>query len=104
GAVLVSPTYNNYYLNVPVVITDDEPIPTVSISDASVTEGNSGHATASLNITLSAPLSTSSTVNLTYAGTATRTVDYDASTTFVFFNPGETSKTIPISINGDTLI
>jgi len=104
GAVLVSPTSNIYYLDAPVVITDDEPTPSVSISDASVTEGNTGHATATLNISLSAPLTTSCTVNLTYGGTATRTVDYDAPSTSVFFNAGETSKTIPFTINGDTQI
>ncbi|HEV8435883.1 MAG TPA: Calx-beta domain-containing protein, partial [Thermoanaerobaculia bacterium] len=104
GAVIGSLPYYSYYSYATVVITDDEPAPTISISDASVTEGNSGKKTANLTLTLSTPLAVSCSANITYSGTATRTVDYDAPTTSVFFNAGETTKTIPITVYGDTLI
>jgi hypothetical protein len=80
-------------------------IPTVSIGNTSVVEGNTGTSTATFTVTLSHP--TSRTVTITYNtqdGTAT-TANGDyvgiASGT-VTFAPGETSKTIHVTINGDT--
>lgn len=104
GAVLGTPPNYQYYETVPITITDDEPKPALSLSDAVVPEGNSGRKTVNLTLSLSAPLSTYCTVGLTYGGTATRTVDYDASTTYVYFSPGETTKSIPITVIGDTQI
>src|SRR5947209_4417274 len=104
GAVIGSLPYYSYYSYATLVITDDEPAPTISISDVSMTEGNAGKTTANLTLTLSAPLAVSCSANITYSGTATRTIDYDATVSSVFFNPGETTKTIPITIYGDTLV
>ncbi|WP_416673345.1 Calx-beta domain-containing protein [Egbenema bharatensis] len=79
-------------------------IPVISISNASVTEGNTGTTTASFTVTLSH--ATSQAVTVTYAtedGTAT-TADGDyvgIPATTLTFAPGETSKTINVIINGD---
>jgi hypothetical protein len=77
----------------------------VSISDASVTEGNSGSVNASFTVSLSA--ASSQPVSVTYAtadGTATAGSDYVAvPPTVLTFNPGETSKTITVAVLGDTI-
>jgi len=86
------------------IFNDDFP-PTIRSSSASVSEGNSGTSTATVTVTLSAPAVEQ--VSVAYAttdGTATTAgLDYLASSGTLIFAPGETSKTIPIAIQGDTL-
>lgn len=88
-----------------VTITDDDNVPSLSIADASVTESDATTAISSFSITLSAP--SGQPVVVTYAtvnGTALAPGDYTAATNqTVTFNPGETSKTIPVAVVGDTL-
>lgn len=77
--------------------------PSLSIADASVVEGNSGTTTLPFAVTLSA--STSRVVSVTYAtsdGTATAPGDYAAATGTLTFQPGEKTKTIPVTVLGDT--
>jgi Calx-beta domain len=78
--------------------------PSLSISDATVTEGSGGPATATFTVSL-APTSTSAvTVNYATAdGTATAGSDYVASSGTVSFAPGETTKTIAVAILGDSV-
>jgi hypothetical protein len=89
-----------------VTINDDDVL-TVAVPAASVTEGNTGSsATLSVSITLSRPSALPHTV--TYStpmgqGTAARNVDFTPVSGSVTFAPGETSKTIPITVAGDTL-
>ena len=79
------------------------PTPSLSISDRSVTEGNSGTVTASYTVTLSAPSTTPVTVNYATAnGTATAGSDYVAGSGTLTFAPGDTTKTINVTVNGDT--
>jgi hypothetical protein len=76
----------------------------VSISDVSITEGNSGVTNAAVTIRLSA--ASSSPVTVSYAtqdGTATAGLDYTATSGTVTFAAGETVKTILVPIIGDTL-
>jgi hypothetical protein len=77
--------------------------PSLSINDVATTEGQSGTKTLNFTVTLSA--ASNLTVTLSYAtadGTATAPSDYVAiPSTLLTFNPGETSKTIPVTINGD---
>ncbi len=86
-------------------ITNDDTAPTISIDDVTVTEGNAGTTTAQFTISLSDP--SGQTITVDYA-TADNTAtiadgDYDAvTTTTITFNPGETDKTVDITINGDT--
>jgi hypothetical protein len=78
--------------------------PSVSISDVTVTEGNSGTRTANFLVSLSAPYSQEVTVNFATAdGTATAGSDYQAVMDTLTFAPGETSKTITVLVNGDRL-
>src|SRR5207253_10447054 len=56
-------------------------------------------------ITLSGPSSRAVTVNFATAdSTATEGSDYQASSGTLTFNPGETTKTISVSVKGDTVV
>jgi len=78
-------------------------LPTVSIGDMSVTEGNSGTSTATFTVTLSAASSSPVTVKYNTAnGTATAGSDYLAASGTLTFAAGQTSKTVSVTINGDT--
>ena len=77
--------------------------PSIIISNLSVTEGNSGTKIGSLVATLSAPSGLTITVNYATAnGTATSGSDYVAASGTLTFAPGVTSRSIPITIIGDT--
>ncbi len=90
-------------------IINDDPVPpstpTLSISDFAVLEGNAGTTNAVFTVTLSAISAQTVTVVATSAdGTATIPSDYLAllPTTLTFL-PGETTKTVTVAVNGDTL-
>ena len=84
-------------------ITNDDPQPTISINDVSVSEGNSGTATAMFTVSLSNPSSQTISVNFATAqGTATAGSDYVSASGTVTFTPGQTSRPINITVNGDT--
>ncbi|MBI1766046.1 MAG: CSLREA domain-containing protein, partial [Acidobacteria bacterium] len=86
-------------------ITNDDTLPTLSINDVTLNEGNSGTTAFTFTITLAPASGATTTVNIATAdGTATAPSDYTTpiiGTTFTF-NPGETSKTATIQVNGDT--
>ena len=79
---------------------------TLSIAAASVVEGNSGTTTASFPVRLSRASAKTVTVNYATAdGTATAPGDYTAiPSTRLTFNPGTTSATIPVEVQGDTVV
>src|SRR5206468_1343316 len=85
-------------------ILDDDPPPSLSINDATVTEGNNGNIKAAFTVTLSVPSGRTVTVNYAAAdGTATAPADYTATSGTLIFNPGETNKTVNVQVQGDTL-
>jgi hypothetical protein len=76
--------------------------PTLSISDASIIEGNTGTRPMVFTVTLSA--ASSSTVTVAYAtlaGTASSGKDYQATSGTLTFAPGDTSKTVSVLVVGD---
>ena len=78
--------------------------PVLSISDASVAEGNAGTKNVSLTIALSPAANQSVTVAYnTVNGTASSGADYAAASGTLTFAAGQTSKTISIVINGDRI-
>jgi len=100
----VSGASENGEQQVTATITDDDAEPTVSINAPSVIEGDTGTANLVYTVTLSS--ASGKTVTVDYAtadGTATTAnSDYVAiGNTTLTFAPGETSKTITVSVNGD---
>jgi uncharacterized repeat protein (TIGR01451 family) len=81
-----------------------KPQPGLSINDVTLAEGNSGTTNFTFTVTLSASSNLTVTVNYATAdGTATiANNDYQAASGTLTFNPGETSKTITVKVNGDT--
>ncbi|PLW83789.1 hypothetical protein CWI75_00005, partial [Kineobactrum sediminis] len=79
----------------------DDFVPTVSINDATVTEGGIAELTLSLSAAVNSPV----TVQFgSFDGTATVVGgDYDPVTGTVAFGPGQTSATILVQTNTDTL-
>jgi large repetitive protein len=86
-------------------IVNDDPKPSIAIAGASRTEGASGTSgNAMFAVTLSNPSSQIITVSFATADvTATAGVDYQATSGTVTFNPGETSKSIPVPVLGDNI-
>ncbi len=84
-------------------LTNDDK-PGLGLSDQHVTEGNSGTTRTAVTVTLSAPATTPVTVQYSTAdGTALANSDYEAAQGTLTFKPGETQKTLPLTIQGDTL-
>ncbi len=80
-------------------------LPTLSVSDATVIEGQAG--TAQLSFTVSLSQATTGPVTVDYAtanGTATAGQDYTAKAGMITFAAGETTKTIQIAVNGDSAV
>ena len=85
-------------------ITDNDPIPTLTFANVTVIEPDVGTVTATFTVTLSA--ASGKTVTVDYAtanGTATSPADYTASSGTFTFNPGQTTKTIDVAVQGDLL-
>jgi ribosomal protein L35AE/L33A len=84
-------------------ITDNDAAPTIAIADVSVAEGDSGTTNAAFNVSLSAASGFAVTVNYSTAdGTATAGSDYQSTSGTLTFNPGETTQTVTVLVNGDT--
>jgi large repetitive protein len=80
-------------------------LPSLAINNTSVTEGDSGTTTATFTVTLT-PTSTQ-TVTVAYstaAGTAGAPSDYLIATGTLTFAPGVSTRTIGVTVNGDTTI
>src|SRR5207249_4201721 len=84
-------------------ILNDDGQPAIAIDDVSHNEGNS--STTSYTFTASLINASYQTITVDYAtanGTATAGSDYTSASGTVTFNPGQISKTITISVSGDT--
>jgi uncharacterized repeat protein (TIGR01451 family) len=86
-------------------IVNDDPLPSLTISDATVLEGNSGTTNAVFAVSLS-PAS-GQTVSVNYAtasGTATTGADFVGTNGLLSFPPGTTNLTINVAVIGEALI
>ncbi|MCP5017163.1 MAG: hypothetical protein GY938_18105, partial [Ketobacter sp.] len=84
-------------------ILNDEPLPELSISNATVTEGDIGSTQAVFTVTLSAI--SEKPITVTYATTDSTAIagnDYTSINTILVFPPLTTSRIITVSILGDT--
>ncbi len=96
-------------------IQDDDALPSLSVSDASVVEGGSAvlaspaapslkAAAAGLVFALELPVAASQPVTVHFAtadGTARAPADYQATSGDVTFAPGQTLKTVTVPVNDD---
>ena len=88
-----------------ITIAENDPLPSITVNDISVTEGNSGTKTATFTLTMSAP--SGRNVTVTYAtadGTALAPTDYTARTGSLTFTAGATTVTLAITVRGDTTV
>ena len=88
-----------------VTITNDDPLPALSIDDVSVVEGAAG-ATPSVTLTVSLSAPSGQTVTVNYAtanGTATAPSDYASRTGTLTWPPGQRTKTVVVKARGDAL-
>jgi hypothetical protein len=85
------------------IVNDDVELPSLSVSDLSKKEGKSRTTAFSFVVTLSGPSSAPVTVQYATAnGTATvGGRDYYAKSGTLTFQPGQTSKTVTVSVRGD---
>lgn len=85
-------------------IVNDDPLPSLSIDDVSVIEGNSGQTNALFTVTLSAASGQTVTVNYATAdGTATQPADYVNTFGTLTFTPGTTSQPLIVAVVGETV-
>ncbi len=80
------------------------PLPTITINDPTITEGDSG--TTNLTFTLTLNQASTQAISVSYNTsniTALSGSDYTATSGTITFNAGETTKTITVAIIGDTI-
>ena len=83
-------------------ITNDDALPTVSVGDVTIAEGNSGMASAVFAVTLSAASGQMVTVDWATTGdTATSGSDFVASAGTLAFNAGQNTTTLSVPVFGD---
>jgi hypothetical protein len=89
------------------VIGDDDPPPTIKPGAGGVREGNTGDAIVQVPVVLSNPSATTITVHyatldVAGSGMASTGTDFAPKSGTVTFAPGETAKTVAITVHGDT--
>ncbi len=87
------------------VFASGPPNPSLSVSDVTVTEGNSGTTDAVFTVTLTnGPASGNITADAaTFSGSAFQGDDFQFVLSSLTFAPGETTKTVTVPVLGDTL-
>ena len=85
-------------------INNDDTLPTISINDVSVNEGNGSTTTASFAVSLSNASYQTITVNYgTANNTAHAGTDYVAASGTLTFTPNQTSQPVDVTVNSDLL-
>jgi hypothetical protein len=85
-------------------IVDDDAAPRLSVNDANLVEGNSGTKNLTFNVTLSRASGKPVNVTLhTADGSARAPSDYVSKSITLTFTPGQTHKSVPIAVRGDTV-
>ncbi len=78
-------------------------VPSLSVDDVSIAEGDSGRRDARFTISLSAPAADTVTVQaVTVSRTARALADFVPRTRMLSFAPGQTTATFDVEVNGDT--
>ena len=99
--------YGSVSRNLAVTVTDDEGTASLTVGDASVTEGDSGTASLTFTVTLSPAADNAVAVDWATSketsDTAAPGTDYTAGSGTLSFAAGDTSKTVTVSVTGDHL-
>lgn len=99
GAAIVNPA------TAVLTVNDNDNPPSVSASNVVQTEGNAGIKNFTFTIASSQPSDFPISVNYQTADlTASAGIDYTAANGTINFAPGETSKQINVSVNGDLIV
>ena len=104
-----SATVGFYKTGAPILVQIQGPdqgpvLPTLSINDVTLTEGNAGTTTANFTVTLSSSsLVTFSVQYATANGLATAGSDYVNASGTLNFTPGQTTQPVSVTVNGDGL-
>jgi ribosomal protein L35AE/L33A len=86
-------------------IIDDDPLPSLTIGDATVAEGATGTVNANFTVSLNVPSGRAVSVGYASAdGTATAGSDYQATSGTLLFAAGQISRQVTVPVSGDTLI
>jgi uncharacterized repeat protein (TIGR01451 family) len=86
-------------------ILNDDPLPKLSITDATVVEGDVGTTNAVFNVSLAGATEQLVAVNFyTEDGTASAGDDYDGTSGTIYFNPGVTNQTIVVVVHSDLAV
>ena len=97
--------YGSVSKNLTVTVTDDEGTASLSVANASVTEGDSGEADLTFTVSLSPAAGHAVTVawatSKETGDTATPGTDYTAGSGTLSFAAGATSKTVTVKVTGD---
>ena len=84
------------------IVDNEIPLPKISVADLSLDEGNTDTSTASISLSLEKSWFEPITVDYSTSDrTAQAALDYQAVSGTVTFAPGETNKTIDVTVNGD---
>lgn len=91
--------------SVTVTDTSAPEVPTLAINSVGLPEGQNGVASAVFTVTLSGAAAAPVSVDYATAnGTATAGQDYMATSGTLTFQPGDTSRLLPVSVLGDTVV
>src|SRR5262249_40567892 len=86
-------------------ITDDDPLPELSIGDCAVVEGNTGTRPCTLTVALNPASGRTVTVaHQTNPAGATPGVDYTSPSGTLTFPPGTTTQAVTVTVLGDTSV
>jgi hypothetical protein len=86
-------------------IVDNDPPPSLFVSDCAVVEGDAGLVSCAFDVTLSAPSAFTASVSFATAdGTATAGSDYAAASGTLSFPPGTTSQPVLVDVMGDVAV
>lgn len=85
-------------------IIDDDAEPSISVSDASVSEGDNGTTSLMFDVTLSAASGKSVTVDYaTIDAGASSATDYATTSGTLTFEPGDTTEIVEVLVHGDAV-
>ncbi len=99
GAMILGPALASLTIN------DDDPLPTITVGDASLTESDSGQTNATFTVTRTGATEAETVIDWSAAnGTATAPGDFTlASATDLTLAPTETTTTFDVPVQGDVL-